>query len=79
MCTEQPVHVADAGPGFPAVGPASRGDFGQTAFTHHPSHPAAGHTGSTGGNAVLRVRLQQNFKKGEGVALLMQVYKQGLR
>lgn len=57
VCAEQPVHVADAGVGFPAVCPASRGDFSQATLTHHPSHPAAGHTGPAGGKCMGYVEL----------------------
>lgn len=49
LCAEQPVHVADAGSGFPPVCPACRRDPGQTALSHHASRPAAGYTGPTRG------------------------------
>lgn len=49
LCAEQPVHVVDAGSGFPPVRPAGGGDSGQTSLSHHASHPAAGYTGTAGG------------------------------
>lgn len=49
MCAEQPVHVVDAGSGFPPVRPARRGGAGQTPLSHLSSHPAAGYSGPAGG------------------------------
>lgn len=51
LCAEQPVHVVDAGSGFPPVRPAGGGDSGQTSLSHHASRPAAGHTGPAGGTS----------------------------
>ena len=54
MCVraEQPVHVADAGAGFPAVGAARRRGPAQTSRSHCSSHPAAGHSGPAGGTST---------------------------
>lgn len=55
LCAEQPVHVVDAGSGFPPVRPAGRGDTGQTSLSHHSSRPAAGYTRPAGGKRKLIV------------------------
>lgn len=52
LCAEQPVHVVDAGSGFPPVRPAGRGGSGQTSLSHHSSRPAAGYSGPAGGTST---------------------------
>lgn len=49
VCAEQPVHVADAGPGLPTLCLANGGDPGQPDHPHHPPHPEARHAGTPGG------------------------------
>lgn len=51
---EQPVHVADAGLGFPAVRSSTRGDSKQASLPHHTSHPTAGCTGTPGGKLNIK-------------------------